>query len=253
MTAHGLKEVEKAKSDGRWARAYKSGKAMKIPDQLQAAIDAEPKAKAMLEKLSAQNRFALAFRMHNLKSEAGRKRKIETFVEMLKRGETIYPQSTLPKENNEPPVSQSAIAPSTRPPADHRDRQGLQHLGPSSPGERQWNHSGDGSKRGHQDWPETALSGFDHRLQRCRSGLPEALIGVQKQNSILRHNPDHHDQTHKRRDIECRLGDEQREKNAEVDRSADARIATGAAKVPNSNSSTVNTSTTASPSTTIRS
>ena len=75
---------------------------MKIPDQLQAAIDAEPKAKAMLEKRSAQNRFALAFRMHNLKSEGGRK--IETFVEMLKRGETIYPQSTSPKENNAPPV-----------------------------------------------------------------------------------------------------------------------------------------------------
>ena len=69
-----------------------SGKDMKIPDDLQAAIDAEPKAKAMLAKLSAQNRFALAFRTHNMKTEAGRKKKIETFVEMLKRGETIYPQ-----------------------------------------------------------------------------------------------------------------------------------------------------------------
>jgi uncharacterized protein YdeI (YjbR/CyaY-like superfamily) len=93
MTEHGLKEVERAKSDGRWARAYKGGKEMKIPDDLQAAIDAEPKAKAMLAKLSAQNRFALAFRTHNMKTEAGRKRKIETFVAMLKRGETIYPQS----------------------------------------------------------------------------------------------------------------------------------------------------------------
>ena len=54
---------------------------------------AEPKAKAMLAKLSAQNRFALAFRTHNMKTEAGRKKKIETFVAMLKRGETIYPQS----------------------------------------------------------------------------------------------------------------------------------------------------------------
>jgi uncharacterized protein YdeI (YjbR/CyaY-like superfamily) len=92
MTEHGLKEVEAAKSDGRWDRAYKSGKDMKIPDDLQAAIDAEPKAKGMLEKLSAQNRFALAFRIHNMKTEAGRKKKIETFVEMIKRGETIYPQ-----------------------------------------------------------------------------------------------------------------------------------------------------------------
>jgi uncharacterized protein YdeI (YjbR/CyaY-like superfamily) len=93
MAEHGLKEVDQAKSDGRWARAYKGGKDMKIPDDLQAAIDAEPKAKAMLAKLSAQNRFALAFRTHNMKTEAGRKKKIEAFVAMLKRGETIHPQS----------------------------------------------------------------------------------------------------------------------------------------------------------------
>ena len=92
MTEHGLKHVEAAKVDGRWGRAYKSGKDMKIPADLQAAIDAEPKARAMLAKLSAQNRFALAFRTHNMKTEAGRKKKIEAFVAMLKRGETIHPQ-----------------------------------------------------------------------------------------------------------------------------------------------------------------
>jgi len=91
MTEHGLKQVDTAKADGRWARAYNS-KDMKVPDDLQAAIDAEPKAKAMLAKLSAQNRFALAFRTQNMKTEAGRKKKIEAFVAMLKRGETIYPQ-----------------------------------------------------------------------------------------------------------------------------------------------------------------
>ena len=92
MTEHGLREVEAAKADGRWDRAYGSGKDMKIPDDLQAAIAAEPKAREMLGKLSAQNRFALAFRTHNMKTEAGRKKKVATFVEMLKRGETIYPQ-----------------------------------------------------------------------------------------------------------------------------------------------------------------
>ncbi|THK37312.1 hypothetical protein EHS39_15460 [Ensifer sp. MPMI2T] len=92
MTEHGLKQVEAAKADGRWERAYASGKDMKIPDDLQAAIDAEPKAREMLAKLSQQNRFAFAFRTHNMKTEAGRKKKIETLVEMLKRGETIYPQ-----------------------------------------------------------------------------------------------------------------------------------------------------------------
>ena len=92
MTERGLSEVDRAKSDGRWARAYNS-KDMTIPADLQAAIDAEPKAKAMLAKLSAQNRFSLAFRIHNMKTEAGRKKKIEAFVTMLERGETIHPQS----------------------------------------------------------------------------------------------------------------------------------------------------------------
>ena len=92
MTAHGLAHVDAAKADGRWDRAYGSGKDLKIPDDLQAAIDADPKAKKMLGKLSEQNRFALAFRTHNMKTETGRKKKIETFVGMLKRGETIYPQ-----------------------------------------------------------------------------------------------------------------------------------------------------------------
>ncbi|KQV61964.1 YdeI family protein [Caulobacter sp. Root343] len=90
MTEHGLREVEAAKADGRWARAY--GQDMKIPDDLQAAIDASPAAKAMLATLSAQNRFSLAFRVHNMKTETGRKKKVADFVAMLERGETIYPQ-----------------------------------------------------------------------------------------------------------------------------------------------------------------
>jgi len=92
MTEHGLRHVAAAKADGRWQRAYKGSKEMALPADLLAAINAEPKAKKMLHRLSAQNRFALAFRVHNMKTEAGRKKKIETFVAMLKRGETIYPQ-----------------------------------------------------------------------------------------------------------------------------------------------------------------
>ena len=91
MTEHGLKQVEAAKADGRWDRAYRV-KGSDIPDDLQAAIDAEPGAKAMLEKLTAQNRFALIFRLGNIKTEAGRTKKIADFVAMLKRGETFYPQ-----------------------------------------------------------------------------------------------------------------------------------------------------------------
>jgi uncharacterized protein YdeI (YjbR/CyaY-like superfamily) len=92
MTAHGLLHVTAAQADGRWALAYRSGKDMKIPEELQAAIDADPKAKAMLATLSAQNRFAIAFRTHNMKTAAGRAKRITEFVAMLSRGETIYPQ-----------------------------------------------------------------------------------------------------------------------------------------------------------------
>lgn len=92
MTEHGLRHVEAAKADGRWDRAYASGKEMAIPPDLQAAIDAVPEAKATLATLSAQNRFALAFRIHGMKTEAGRRRKIADFVAMLARGETIHPQ-----------------------------------------------------------------------------------------------------------------------------------------------------------------
>jgi len=92
MTWHGLKHVEAAKSDGRWERAYASGKDMKIPSDLQAAIEAKPQAKTMLGKLSAQNRFALAFQMHHVRTESGRWKKIVAFVEMLERGDTIHPQ-----------------------------------------------------------------------------------------------------------------------------------------------------------------
>ncbi|MBE7369014.1 YdeI/OmpD-associated family protein [Ramlibacter pallidus] len=93
MTEHGLRQVELAKADGRWDRAYASGKDMVLPEDLLAAIEAEPKAKAMLARLSAQNRFALAFRLHQLKTEAGRKKRVAAFVEMLKRGETPHPQA----------------------------------------------------------------------------------------------------------------------------------------------------------------
>jgi uncharacterized protein YdeI (YjbR/CyaY-like superfamily) len=92
MTDYGLKQVDAAKADGRWDRAYGSGKDLEIPPDLQTAIDADPAAKEMLGKLTEQNRFAMAFRMHNIKADAARRRNIDAFVEMLKRGETIYPQ-----------------------------------------------------------------------------------------------------------------------------------------------------------------
>ena len=93
MTAFGLAQVKAAKADGRWAKAYAAGSKLETPDDLLAAIANEPRAVETYRSLSSINRYALAFRLHNTKTDAGRKKKIERFVEMLKRGKTIYPQS----------------------------------------------------------------------------------------------------------------------------------------------------------------
>ena len=90
MRPPGLAQVDAAKADGRWAKAYNM-KTAEAPADLLAAIRAEPKAQAMYEKLSAQNRFSLTFRTNAMKTEEGRKKKIAGFVEMLKSGKTIHP------------------------------------------------------------------------------------------------------------------------------------------------------------------
>ncbi|MBX3228772.1 MAG: YdeI/OmpD-associated family protein [Labilithrix sp.] len=92
MKPPGLAAVAAAKEDGRWAKAYRVSKT-KAPDDLLAAIYAEPKAVATYEALSAQNRFALTFRTLSMKTAAGRAKKIAAFVEMLKTGKTIHPNA----------------------------------------------------------------------------------------------------------------------------------------------------------------
>lgn len=91
MQPEGQAEIDRAKADGRWDRAYGGSRTMEFPPDLLAAIEAEPEALDLFNRLNAQNRFALAFRTHNIKTAAGRQKKIEGFVEMLKRGDTIYP------------------------------------------------------------------------------------------------------------------------------------------------------------------
>lgn len=90
MQAPGLAQVAAAKADGRWDNAY-SVKHTGAPEDLLAAIRAVPKAQAMYEALSAQNRFALTFRTLAMKTPEGRKKRIAAFVAMLAKGETIHP------------------------------------------------------------------------------------------------------------------------------------------------------------------
>jgi uncharacterized protein YdeI (YjbR/CyaY-like superfamily) len=95
MTPHGQRHIDAAKADGRWDAAYapiRSATETTIPDDLRAAIDANPRALKTFRKLSRQNLFALAFRTNNMRTSAGRARKIAELVSMLARGETIVPQ-----------------------------------------------------------------------------------------------------------------------------------------------------------------
>ena len=92
MHAAGVAEVERAKADGRWEAAYAGPASIEVPTDLAEALAAEPKAQAMFENLNSQNRYAVLFRVSSAKRAETRARKIEQFVAMLARGETVYPQ-----------------------------------------------------------------------------------------------------------------------------------------------------------------
>lgn len=91
MRPAGLREIEKARKDGRWQAAYTSAGNSTVPDDLQAALAAKPRAAKFFATLNSRNRYALLFRIQNAKKPETRARKIEEFVEMLGRGETFYP------------------------------------------------------------------------------------------------------------------------------------------------------------------
>jgi uncharacterized protein YdeI (YjbR/CyaY-like superfamily) len=95
MTRHGQRQVDAAKADGRWDAAYapiRSASVDSIPEDLRAAIEANPRARKTFKTLGKMNLFALAFRTNNMKTPAGRAKKISDLVAMLARGETIVPE-----------------------------------------------------------------------------------------------------------------------------------------------------------------
>jgi uncharacterized protein YdeI (YjbR/CyaY-like superfamily) len=92
MHPAGLAEVERAKGDGRWEAAYPGQADIEVPDDLAAALGSDPRAAAMFEILTKQNRYAVLLRVHSAKRADTRERRITQFVEMLARGETVYPQ-----------------------------------------------------------------------------------------------------------------------------------------------------------------
>jgi uncharacterized protein YdeI (YjbR/CyaY-like superfamily) len=96
MTPAGLAAVEAARADGRWEAAYAGPATAQVPADLLAAIAAVPAAQAMYDVLTSQNRYALYHRLSAIKGERARQRRIESFVQMLARGETPHPQKRAP-------------------------------------------------------------------------------------------------------------------------------------------------------------
>jgi uncharacterized protein YdeI (YjbR/CyaY-like superfamily) len=92
MMPAGLAEVERARSDGRWERAYESQRSAAVPEDLRRELDANAAAAARFATLSAQNRYSILYRLGQARRPETRARRLAQFVAMLESGETIHPQ-----------------------------------------------------------------------------------------------------------------------------------------------------------------
>jgi uncharacterized protein YdeI (YjbR/CyaY-like superfamily) len=92
MHRSGENEVHQAKADGRWNSAYAGQASMEVPEDLANALAANPRAGETFRKLTSANRYSILYRIGSAKKIETRARRIEQFVEMLARGETVHPQ-----------------------------------------------------------------------------------------------------------------------------------------------------------------
>lgn len=90
MKPAGIRAIEAAKADGRWANAYDGQKNMSVPEDFQAALNKNKKAEAFFATLNSVNRYAILFRIHNVKKAETREKRIKQFVEMLERNKKIH-------------------------------------------------------------------------------------------------------------------------------------------------------------------
>ncbi|SOB80548.1 Uncharacterized conserved protein YdeI, YjbR/CyaY-like superfamily, DUF1801 family [Sphingomonas guangdongensis] len=91
MAPAGLAEVERARADGRWDAAYPPASSATVPDDLAAALAANPPARAFFDTLSGANRYAILYRIHEAKRPETRAKRIKRFVAMCAAGETVFP------------------------------------------------------------------------------------------------------------------------------------------------------------------
>jgi uncharacterized protein YdeI (YjbR/CyaY-like superfamily) len=92
MHESGVVAMDRAKADGRWEAAYAGPASIDVPPELAAALAGSRKANAKFAMLNSQNRYAILYRIATAKRAETRIKRIAQFVDMLERGETIYPQ-----------------------------------------------------------------------------------------------------------------------------------------------------------------
>ncbi len=91
MRPAGLRQVERAKTDGRWADAYEPQRSAAVPDDLQAELDAHPAAREFFETLDSANRYGVLWRLQTARKPETRERRLRRFIEMLERHEKLHP------------------------------------------------------------------------------------------------------------------------------------------------------------------
>jgi uncharacterized protein YdeI (YjbR/CyaY-like superfamily) len=99
MHESGVVAMDRAKADGRWEAAYAGPASIDVPPELAAALAGSRKANAKFAMLNSQNRYAILYRIATAKRAETRIKRIAKFVDMLERGETIYPQKADRKED----------------------------------------------------------------------------------------------------------------------------------------------------------
>lgn len=89
MNPAGLRAIEAAKKDGRWEAAYASQKNISIPEDFQAALDKNQKARIFFATLKSAERYSFLFRIQTAKKPETRAKRIRQFIEMLEKSEKI--------------------------------------------------------------------------------------------------------------------------------------------------------------------
>lgn len=92
MRPSGFKAIETAKQNLQWDKAYESQRNASIPEDLAIELERNIKAQTFYDSLDSQNKYAILFRIHQAKKQETRMTRIQQFVAMLEKGETLYPK-----------------------------------------------------------------------------------------------------------------------------------------------------------------